>query len=76
MRVNLTGKKQGKHKSCQIKRSFSDGESLGRVRGAESEYYLNLESEDKKRYKEKSTLSNGELLPDPNVSVSLLSICL
>ena len=31
----------------------------------ESEYYLNLESEDKKRYKEKLTLSNGELLPDP-----------
>ena len=33
----------------------------------ESEYYLNLESEDKKRYKEKLTLSNGELLPDPSV---------
>ena len=33
----------------------------------ESEYYLNLESEDKKRYKEKLTLSNGELLLDPNV---------
>ena len=32
----------------------------------ESEYYLNLESEDK-RYKEKLTLSNGELLPDPSV---------
>ena len=30
----------------------------------ESEYYLNLESEDKKRYKEKITLSNGKLLPD------------
>ena len=33
----------------------------------ESEYYLNLESEDKKRYKEKLTLSNREILPDPNV---------
>ena len=42
----------------------------------ESEYYLDLENEDKKWYKEKSTLSNGELLPDPNVSISLLLICL
>ena len=33
----------------------------------ESEYYLNLESEDKKRYKEKLTLSNGEPLTDPTV---------
>ena len=32
----------------------------------ESEYYLNLESESKKRYKEKLTLSNGGRLPDPN----------
>ena len=31
----------------------------------ESEYYLDLENEDKKWYKEMSTLSNGELLPDP-----------
>ena len=28
---------------------------------------MNLESEDKKRYKEKLTLSNGKLLPDPSV---------
>ena len=42
----------------------------------ESEYYLDLENEDKKWYKEKSTLSNGELLPDPNISISLLLICL
>ena len=42
----------------------------------EPEYYLNLESEDKKKYKGKSTLSNGELLPDPNVSISLFLICL
>ena len=36
-------------------------------RMVESEYYLNLESESKKRYKDKLTLSNGERLPDPNV---------
>ena len=41
----------------------------------ESEYYLNLENEDKKRYKERSTLSNDELLPDPNISISWLLIC-
>ena len=41
----------------------------------ESEYYLNLESENKKQYKKKSTLSNEELLSDPNVSISLLLIC-
>ena len=35
-----------------------------------------LESEDKKRYNEKSTLSNGELLPDPNVTIIFLLICL
>ena len=33
----------------------------------ESEYYSNLGREDKKRYQEKLTLSNGELLLDPNV---------
>ena len=33
----------------------------------ESEYYLNSDNEVKKQYKEKLTLSNGELLPDPNV---------
>ena len=44
--------------------------------GEESEYYLDLENEDKKWYKEKSTLWNGELLPDLNVSISLLFICL
>ena len=38
----------------------------------ESEYYLDFENEDKKWYKEKSTLSNCELLPDPNVSIRLL----
>ena len=42
----------------------------------ESEYYLDLENEDKKWYKEKSTLWNGELLPDLNVSISLLFIYL
>ena len=44
--------------------------------GGESEYYLDLENEDKKWYKEKLTLWNSELLPDPNVSISLLLICL
>ena len=38
----------------------------------ESEYYLNLESENKKQYKDKSTLSNSELLPDPIVSMRFL----
>ena len=62
MRVNLAGKKQGKHKLSQIKRGLSDDKSLGRV-----VYYLNSDNEGKKQYKEKLTLSNGELLPDPNV---------
>ena len=45
--------------------------------GREPEYYLDLENEDKKWYMEKSTLSNGdELLSDPNISTSLLLICL
>ena len=61
IRVNLAGKKQDKHKFCQIKPRFSDNKSLG------SEYCLNLENEDQKQYKEKSTLSNSELLPDPNL---------
>ena len=38
MRVNLAGKKQGEHHSCQAKPKF---------RG-ESEYYLDLEIEHKK----------------------------
>ena len=42
----------------------------------ESEYYLDLENENKKRCKENSTLSNSEVLPDPNASISLLLICL
>ena len=33
----------------------------------ELEYDLNLESEDENWHKEKITLSNGELLPDPDV---------
>ena len=32
MRVNPPGKKQGKHKLYQVKSSFNDGKSLGRVR--------------------------------------------
>ena len=66
IRVNLAGKKQGEHKPCLIKASFRQ------KFGGESGYHLDLENEDKRRYKEKSTLSNGELLPDPNISISLL----
>ena len=33
----------------------------------ESEYYLNLEKEDQKWYKQKLNLSNREHLPHPNV---------
>ena len=29
MRVNLTGKNQGEHNSCQTKPSFSDDQSFG-----------------------------------------------
>ena len=65
IRINLAGKKQGKYKSCQIK---CDSKSLGRVG-----ILLKFRKWRWKQYKEKSTLSNGELLPDPNVSISLLS---
>ena len=44
--------------------------------GEESEYYLDLENEDKKWNTKKSTLLNGELLSHPNISISLLLICL
>ena len=64
MHANLAGKKQGEHHSCQAKPSFSYDQSLG---GGESEYYLDLENEDKKWYTEKSTLLNSESLPDPNI---------
>ena len=42
MHENLATKKQNKHKSCEIKPGFSDDENLV------SEYYLDLENEDKK----------------------------
>ena len=45
MHANLAGKKQGEHHSCQAKPSFSYDQSL---EGGESEYYLDLENEDKK----------------------------
>ena len=38
----------------------------------ESENYLDLENGERKLYKD----SKGELLPDPNVSIKLLLICL
>ena len=70
MRVNLAGKKQGEHKSCLFKPSFSDNKHLGESQN------LDLENKDKRRYKEMSTLSNGELLPDSNISTNFFLICL
>ena len=46
MHANLAGKKQGELHSCQAKPSFSYDQSLGG--GRESEYYLDLDNEDKK----------------------------
>ena len=43
MCINLAGKKQGKYNVASVMAKA----------WVESEYYLNLESEDKKRYKEK-----------------------
>ena len=68
MHVNLEGKNQGKHK-LSVK---SNPASVTTKIWGESEYYLDLENEDKKQYKEKSTLSNGQLLSYPNVSITLL----
>ena len=64
MHVNLAGKKQIKIKHSRVKSNLVSAMTKVWV---ESEYYLNLESEDKIRYKEKLNLSNKELLPDPNV---------
>ena len=55
MRVNLAGKKQGKH-NIMISRVKSIIASVTVKVWVEAEYYLNLESEDKKRYKETSIL--------------------
>ena len=72
MCINLAGKKNKANINC-----VKSNEASATVKfWVESEYYLNLESEDKKQYKEKSTLSNSELLPNPNVSICLLLICL
>ena len=68
--------KSGRQKTVQ---TFESSQTQLQQRpqfGGESEYYLDLENEDKKWYTEKSTLSKGELLPDSNISVSLLLICL
>ena len=73
MCVNLAPKNE-----ANIRRLKSNlASAITKVWG-ESKYYLDLENEDKKQYKEKSTFSNGELLPDLNVSISisLLLICL
>ena len=69
MHVNLAGKRQVKHVKS------NPASAMTKLWG-ESEYYLDLENEDKKQYKEKSTLSNSELLQYPHVSISLLLICL
>ena len=71
MCVNLAGK----YKANISRAKLNPASATTKVWG-DSEYYLDLENEDKKQYKEKSTLSNGELLPDPNVSISFLLICL
>ena len=71
MRVNLAGKKQHKTSISRVK--SNPASATAKVWG-ESEYYLDLENEDNKQYKKKSTLSNGELLPDPNVSAFNLSV--
>ena len=63
MRVNLAGKKQGKH-TANISLVKSNPASATTKVWGESEYYLDLENEDKKQYKEKVVLSNSELLPD------------
>ena len=75
MNINLAGKKQDKYttKSTHVK---SNPASVTTKVWGESEYYLDLENEDKKRYKENSTLLNDKILPDLNVSISLLLIYL
>ena len=55
MLVNLAGKKQGKH-TASASRVKSNPASVTTKVWGESEYYLDLENEDKKPYREKSTL--------------------
>ena len=62
MRINLAGKN-----IANLSRIKSNVDSAMAKVWVESEYYLNLGSEDKKRYKEKLTLSNRKLLRDSNV---------
>ena len=52
-----------------------EGKKQGKQACVESEHYLNLESEDKKRYKESQLSQMVNFLPDLNVSISLLIIC-
>ena len=52
-----------------------EGKKQGKQAWVESEHYLNLESEDKKRYKESQLSQMVNFLPDLNVSISLLIIC-
>ena len=60
MLVNLAGKKQGKH-TASASRVKSNPASVTKKVWGESEYYLGLEIEDKKPYRENQPL-NG--LPD------------
>ena len=58
----MLARKSGRQKNkANITRVTSNVTSATAKVWVESGYYLNLESEDKKRYEEKSTLSNGEL---------------
>ena len=75
MNINLAGTKQDKYTADSTHVKSNPASVTTKVWG-KSEYYLDLENEDKKQYKENSTLLNGELLPDLNVSISLLLICL
>ena len=50
---------QAKNKANRSRIKSNVASAMAKV-WAGSEYYLNLESEDKKRYKEKLTFSNGE----------------
>ena len=68
MLVNLAGKKQGKHTTSASRVKSNPASVTTKVWG-ESEYYLGLENEDKKPYREKSTL---EWFARFNLSVNLI----
>ena len=72
MNINMARKKQDKYTENSIRVKSNPASATTKDWGD----YLDLENEDKKWYKENSTLSNGEISPDPNVFISLLLICL